>query len=95
MTTQIFTARTTDGSSASFESNGRVVTVVVNGTFDGATVTIEVSPNLGTTWIPTTVTFTSAGVQNFVSGVGFSHRATVSSAGASTSLNTWIGYGIA
>lgn len=91
-TTQLFAPRTTNGSTQSFPSQGRFVTVAVQGTWGGATITIEASPNDGTTWIATDVTFTADGVKNFVTSCGFLYRATLSGV-TTTSVNLWIGYG--
>lgn len=94
MSTQLFTLQLVNGNSASFESRGRVVTLLISGTPDGMTITVQASPDGGTNWIDTTVTATAAGVQNFVSGVGVSHRLKLAGAGAATSINAWIAYGL-
>ncbi len=68
-------------------------TAVAYGTdFDGCTVTLEFSPDGGTTWITvgTDTTFTSEGGGNFYLPGSVSLRFSVSSAGASTDVNAGI-----
>lgn len=80
---QLFAARTTNGSATATENTSYLQTVYCWGTFDGATVTIEGSPN-NTEWFSLT-SFTAKGVK----GIGVNARylrGTVSGAGAATSL---------
>jgi hypothetical protein len=87
---KLFTARTTNGSSSTVPSNGRTLTVVASGTWDSATLTVEVSPDSGTTWVPTDTSFTASGVKTCIFDEGVLYRLTVASAGAGTSLNAWV-----
>lgn len=67
-------------------------TAVVYGDFDGATVTLEFSPDGGTTWITagTETTFTTAGGGNFYINPTISVRFSVTSADAGTSVTAGI-----
>lgn len=89
----LFAARTTDGNSstATMTPGLKDYTLLVTGTFDGATVTLQASQD-NSTWaaVGATTTVTAASHVNFYSAVQY-FRAVVSSAGASTSLNVWIG----
>jgi len=91
MTVQLLTAADADGSSGTFALNGSV-SVVVSGTWNGATITTQVSPDGGTTWVAagSTTTFTANG-HAVLEGYGLIGRLTISSAGT-TELNAWIGY---
>jgi hypothetical protein len=86
----LLSARTTDGSGSSVivrhQNRGGtpVFTAMAFGTFDGATVTLEVSPD-GTEWV-SAYAFTSEEVK-LIEGTFYAIRGTVSSAGASTSLS--------
>lgn len=66
--------------------------ICCSGTWDGATITIQVSPDGGTTWIDVDH---GAYTDDFVKRVslcyGMKIRGTVSNAGASTDLSVWIG----
>ncbi len=69
---------------------GQYRTVVAWGTWDGATVTTEFSPDDGTTWIEcgTDTTFGADGGGNiYVDPQGILIRGSVSGAGASTSVS--------
>lgn len=80
---QLLSARTTNGSGTSIENYSYLQSVYCWGTFDGATVTLEGSPD-NSEWF----TLTSFSVKG-VKGIGVNARylrGTVSSAGASTSV---------
>tara|TARA_B100001750_G_scaffold172218_1_gene140460 strand:+ start:73 stop:414 length:342 start_codon:yes stop_codon:yes gene_type:complete len=49
--TQVFTGVTADGESAELNWPGGVGQMVVDGTFGGGTVALEMSPDDGTTWV--------------------------------------------
>lgn len=69
---------------------GEYRTVSAWGTWDGATVTLEFSPDEGTTWIAcgADTTFTEDGGGNlYIAPQGILIRGSVSSAGASTDVN--------
>jgi len=69
---------------------GEYRTVTAWGTWDGATVTLEFSPDEGTTWIACgdDTTFTADGGGNlYVAPQGILLRGSVTSAGASTDVN--------
>lgn len=89
--TQLFTGRTTNGQSGTFKSFGGFVSLIVAGTFSGGTVTVQVSPDNGTTWVDSEVTLTAAGIKNFISGEGLLYRISLASA-ASPNLNAWVAY---
>jgi hypothetical protein len=68
-------------------------TLVAWGTWDGATVSLELSPDGGTTWIAITgASFTDDGAANIDTQAGLTYRGAVSGAGASTSvtLKAWL-----
>jgi len=67
-------------------SKDQFFTCFVSGTFDGGTVTLEISPNGGTTWFQTGVSLTAAGAQN-VEFRANAVRGVVSGGGASVSIN--------
>ncbi len=93
MTTQLFATKTVAFSSGSFESEGRrFATLLAKGTWDGALVKVEASPDDGTTWITTTVQLTTDGVANFIAGKGVLYRVSISNPGASTSLSAWVAF---
>ena len=91
--TALFVARTTDGNSASIAlfPGFRDYTLLVTGTFDGATVTIQGSHD-NTTFaaLGSSTTVTTVGQVNFQTAVPFI-RANISNDGASTNLNVWVG----
>lgn len=89
--TQFFSARATNGSSATFQSLGDYITLVVSGTFGGATLTVEVSADGGTTWVTSGVTATAAGAFNFIIGQGLLARLTLSGV-TTTSVNAHVAY---
>ena len=63
--------------------------VYAYGTFDTCTITLEFTPDSGTTWVAvgTDTTFTSAGYSNFEINGTTQIRGTVSSVGASTDVS--------
>ena len=81
----LFSERTTDGTSQAFTVDSSRGAVAVSGTFDGATVALEASIDGGTTFISCTEV-TEAAIKAFQATRGTKIRATISSAGASTSL---------
>lgn len=90
--TALLSAQTSNGSGSPATWNGGGVgTVFVYGTWDSAQVDIEVSPD-GSTWVALggDMAFTEDGVQNFDLAAGVKVRATVTSAGASTSVSVWV-----
>ena len=95
MSALLFNARTTDGNSDPYEiparkvGASRIFTVHVFGTFNGATVTLEVSYD-GSTYIAIpSASWTSASVQNLDIRTRYI-RAVIASAGGSTSLSVWL-----
>jgi hypothetical protein len=89
--TQLFTAKNADGNSGTFKSKGGFVTLLANGTFGSGTLTVQASPDDGTTWISTIATMTAAGVINFLAGDGVLYRLNLSGSTA-PSLNAWVAY---
>lgn len=91
MFTQILTSQATNGNSASFPSSGTFLTLALSGTFGGATVAVQFSPDDGTTWIGSSdLSFTAATVKNFQVARGMKWRLNVSGV-TTTSLNAWVG----
>jgi hypothetical protein len=91
MPTQLFTAQTANGASGASVSQGRYATLMAKGTWGGAVITVEVSPDGGTNWITSTVQLTSNGVVNFIAGRGVTYRLALTSA-TTTNLNAWLAY---
>ena len=79
----------TNSSGDAVQLTGGVMTFAAWGTWDTATVTLEYSPDGGTTWIAvgSDTTLTADGVANFQLPAGTYIRATVSSVGGSTSVS--------
>lgn len=90
---KLFTARTTDGSSdGSYGAPdfNRARMIVAWGTWDGATLTMEVSVD-DTTWVALEDgAFTVDTAKTMLLPASVQLRATVASAGGSTSLNCWV-----
>tara|TARA_R100001086_G_scaffold248981_2_gene187264 strand:+ start:61 stop:369 length:309 start_codon:yes stop_codon:yes gene_type:complete len=89
--TKVLTNVSTDSSSSTYNWDVGEGQFVVSGTFDSATVKLQMSPDSGTTWIDvgTASTFTVDGAASF-SLNSCKVRANVSSAGASTDVSAWI-----
>ena len=66
------------------------VTFFVWGTFGGATVVIEISPNDGTTWFPTTVSLSAIGFGTIELGPGNYIARSAVTGGTSASLNAGV-----
>mgnify|MGYP003147572087 CR=1 FL=1 len=88
---KILNAATANGNSSQYYWDVGEGQVVVSGTFDGATVKLQLSPDDGTTWVDvgTASTFTAAG------GAGFTVNAcklriNISAVGASSEISAWI-----
>ncbi|MCP4992864.1 MAG: hypothetical protein GY934_03615 [Gammaproteobacteria bacterium] len=86
----LFSAQTADGSEVSGSLGAGLKTVFCWGTFDSATVKVQLSPD-GSEWFDLDdLTFTAKGVVNFMTQIGVQYRANLSSAGGSTSVNLGI-----
>ena len=86
---KLLTAVTTNGPGTAQVVLGTTMftysTVFAWGTWDGATVTLEMSPDEGTTWIALTdLTFTENAAINMDIAVGIHIRGTVSGVGTSS-----------
>ncbi len=89
--TQLFNSQASNASSSTFVSRGGFVTLLAAGTFGSGTITVQASPDGGTTWIDTIATLTAAGVVNFISGAGVTYRLNLT--GSTTpSINAWVAY---
>lgn len=79
-----FSAQASNGSSASKQSTGEWITVSATGTWDGATLTYEISMD-DTTWVAVSdATFTADGIANVQLAPGTYIRATLSSVGTTS-----------
>lgn len=87
----LFTAQALAGSSPVFISQGKYITLLSSGVFNGASLTVDVSAD-GTTWVPAGVSVTAAGVANFLLGQGLKVRLTLGSVGASTSVTAAVAF---
>ena len=72
-----FSGQMADGDSAVHTGQGGLRTVVAWGTFGGGTLTLQMSPDGGTTWLSlgADVEFTADGVANVQLGAGIPLRA--------------------
>lgn len=77
--------------SGTFPSAGDFMSLVASGGFGGGTLTVQVSPDGGTTWINTPATLTAAGVTNFIGGEGLLFRLALTGA-AGASLTAWVAF---
>lgn len=90
MSTYLFSARTTNGDSASLSHPGGPVLLIVRGTFGGATVKIQVSDD-GTNWVDLQyAAFTAAIATLMELPINTLIRANVSGASGSTSITVAI-----
>ena len=100
---KIFTNQTANGTSSAytynpFKKNGPaggpastvVAILIAAGTFNGANITWQISPDQGTTWITDTTTVTAAGFTQIYMLPGWQIRLVVASVGASTSISAWL-----
>jgi len=87
---QLLTNADSNSSSSAVQSADSDPTLIVAaGTWDTATLTLEVSPDNGTTWVSTGDTLTANGVIKIDLPWGTRFRVTLSSVGGSTSVNAW------
>lgn len=90
MATYLFSARTSNGNSSSVSHPGGPVLLIARGTFDGATVKIQVSDD-GTNWVDLQyAAFTAAIATLMELPINTLIRANVASAGAGTSITVAI-----
>ena len=100
---KILTNQTANGTSSAytynpFKKNGPaggpastvVAILVASGTFDGANITWQISPNQGITWVTDTPTVTAAGFTQIYMLPGWQIRLVVASVGPSTSISAWL-----
>lgn len=62
---RFYTANENDGQTSSHKWRGGVGYVFLGGTFATATITLQYSPNEGTTWVSTSFTATAVGAVRF------------------------------
>lgn len=89
--TKVMNAVTSNSNSTVYNFNGGEGQVVVSGTFDTSTVTLQMSPDGGTTWVAVgaSSTFTAAGAAGF-SVHPCKLRINVASVDSSTSVSGWL-----
>ncbi len=89
--TKVMTTVTANSNSTVYKFNGGEGQIVVSGTFDTAEVTLQMSPDAGTTWVAVgdASTFTVAGDAGF-SVHPCQLRINVASVGSSTSVSGWL-----
>lgn len=87
--TQLFTAQTTDASSAVTKSTGRRTHfLAVAGTLGGGAVALEITPDAGTTWV-SALSVTALGMTGVTLPENVDYRLTLSgSTGAN--VNAWV-----
>jgi hypothetical protein len=87
--TQVMTNKVS-GESSSVQWYGGTGQIIVTGTFDSSTVSLQISPDDGSTWITISgSSVTAADCKNFDLN-SCDLRLAITSAGASTSINAWI-----
>ncbi len=88
---QQYTSQTTAAASSAIEWEGGLGHMVVTGTFDGATVALQISPDDGSTWqdVGGDASITAAGAVSFEINP-CQLRLNLTSAGGSTSVNGWV-----
>jgi len=92
MLTKVFDAETSDGNSDSVELYGADGVIALSGTWDGATIHVEMTPDGGTTWIDLAgASYTTDGCRVFTLPARCQVRLVLSGAGAATVLNGWVG----
>lgn len=89
--TRLFNAQAANANSQAFPSAGDYITLIASGTFGGGTITVQVSPDNGTTWISTSATLTAAGVTNFIGGEGLLFRLALTGA-TNPSISAWVAF---
>ena len=91
---ELFAAQTANANGSSFDWPGgaKAATFVGYGTWDTSTLTLEMSPDGGTTWIPVTgMSLTANGHLDIPPlGSGVQVRAVLASVGGTTSINARI-----
>lgn len=88
----LLSAVTTNSDSSVMESNGAgLVTIQVDGTFGGATVTAKLSLDDGTTYTATDAVWTAAGVKNLELPTNSKLKLTITGASGTTSLSAYAG----
>jgi hypothetical protein len=86
---QVMTSKTS-GESSAVQWFGGTGQMIVTGTFDTSTVSLQVSPDDGVTWITVSgSSITAADCKNFDLN-SCDIRLAITSAGASTSINAWL-----
>jgi hypothetical protein len=88
---KVFTTATANASSTAVNWAGGIGQFMASGTFDTCTVTLQMSPDDGTTWfdVGSDTTLTAEGIANFELG-SCDLRADLSSVGGSTSISAWM-----
>ena len=92
MMAKLFNDQTSAGVSQSSESQGSFASLLAKGTWGGALLAVEVSPDAGTTWLTTDVQLTSDGIKNFISGRGVTYRLVLTGTTGTTNVNAWLTY---
>ena len=82
----LLTAVSTNSNGTAVQTEGGTMTFAAWGTWDGATVTLQYSPDGGTTWIPvgSDTTLTANGAANFRVAAGMQIRCVVSGVGTTS-----------
>lgn len=89
--TKVLNAVTANSNSLTYNFNKGEGQIVVSGTWDTATVKLQMSPDGGTTWVDvgSASTYTADGISSFALN-SCKVRVNVSSVGGSTSVSAWI-----
>tara|TARA_Y100000004_G_scaffold196525_1_gene266784 strand:- start:2209 stop:2517 length:309 start_codon:yes stop_codon:yes gene_type:complete len=89
--TKVLNAVSTNSNSSTYDFNKGEGQIVAAGTWDSATVKLQMSPDGGTTWVDvgSASTFTEDGTASFALNP-CKVRVNVSSVGSSTSVSAWI-----
>lgn len=89
--TRLFNGRTTAGQSEAVPSYGSYLTLIASGTWGGASLVVQVSPDEGATWVDSEVSLTANGVKNFIAGSGLRYRLDLRNVTAA-SVSAWVAF---
>ena len=89
--TKVLNAVSANSNSSTYNFNKGEGQIVVAGTWDTATVKLQMSPDGGTTWVDvgSASTYTADGISSFALN-SCKVRVNVSSVGSSTSVSAWL-----
>lgn len=87
---QLFAAKTANGNSSVIKWQGGDGMLLAEGTWDGATVAVQISPDQGTTWQSITSASLTANGTYVFRAPACHMRLNISGVGAGTTLDSWV-----